>query len=91
MSKGSVTSDRTVRRGLSDAIASYRKPVLIVNGEYDVAFRADERRYLHRLPQARLRLMRGVDHAAPMRRVAEFCTIVDEFAQQVFAPEHAAP
>jgi pimeloyl-ACP methyl ester carboxylesterase len=76
---------------LSDAIASYREPVLIVNGEYDVAFRTDERRYLHRLPQARLRLMHGVDHAAPMRRVAEFCTIVDEFAQQVFAPEHAAP
>ena len=75
----------------SDGIATYRKPVLIVNGEYDVAFRADERRYLHRLPQARLRLMHGVDHAAPMRRVADFCSIVDEFATQVFALEHAAP
>jgi pimeloyl-ACP methyl ester carboxylesterase len=75
----------------SDGIATYRKPVLIVNGEYDVAFRSDERRYLHRLPQARLRLMPGVDHAAPMRRVAEFCTIVDVFARQVFAPEYAAP
>jgi pimeloyl-ACP methyl ester carboxylesterase len=76
---------------LSDGIATYRKPVLIVNGEYDVAFRADERRYLHRLPQARLRLMHGLDHAAPMRRVAEFSRIVDEFATQVFALEHAAP
>jgi pimeloyl-ACP methyl ester carboxylesterase len=74
----------------SDGIATYRKPVLIVNGEFDIAFRADERRYLHRMPQARLRLMRGLDHAAPMRRVAEFCTIVDEFAAQVFAREHAA-
>jgi pimeloyl-ACP methyl ester carboxylesterase len=76
---------------LSDTVASYRKPVLIVNGEFDVAFRTDERRYLHRLPQARLRIMHGVDHAAPMRKVAEFCTIIDEFARQVFAPEHAAP
>ena len=58
---------RSVTRS-SDGIATYRKPVLIVNGEFDVAFRADERRYLHRLPQARLRIMRGLDHAAPMRR-----------------------
>lgn len=78
---------RSVTRA-SDGIATYRKPVLIVNGEYDVAFRSDERRYLHRLPQARLRIMRGVDHAAPMRRIAEFTSIVAEFAGKVFA---AAP
>jgi pimeloyl-ACP methyl ester carboxylesterase len=75
----------------SDGIATYRKPVLIVNGEFDLAFRADERRYLHRLPQARLRIMRGLDHAAPMRRVGEFTAVVDEFAQQVFEREHASP
>jgi pimeloyl-ACP methyl ester carboxylesterase len=74
---------RSVTRG-SDGIATYRKPVLVVNGEFDVAFRADERRFLHRLPQARLRIMRGLDHAAPMRRVGEFTEIVDEFAAQVF-------
>jgi pimeloyl-ACP methyl ester carboxylesterase len=75
----------------SDGIATYRKPVLFVNGEFDIAFRADERRYLHRLPQARLRIMRGVDHAAPMRRAGEFTAIVDEFATRVFQLEHAAP
>jgi pimeloyl-ACP methyl ester carboxylesterase len=81
---------RSVNRS-SDGIAHYRKPVLIVNGEFDLAFRADERRFLHRLPQARLRIMRGLDHAAPMRRAGEFSSIVDEFAAQAFEKAHAAP
>jgi pimeloyl-ACP methyl ester carboxylesterase len=78
-------TNEIARRALrpSDGIATYRKPVLFVNGEFDVAFRADERRYLHRLPQARLRIMRGLDHAAPMRRPDEFVSIVDEFAKKV--------
>jgi pimeloyl-ACP methyl ester carboxylesterase len=66
-------------------IATYRKPVLIVNGEYDFAFRSDERRYLHRLPQARLRILKGTDHTGPLRRVQEFTEIVDGFAKKVFA------
>lgn len=65
-------------------IATYRKPVLIVNGEYDFVFRVDERRFMHRLPQARLRIMRGADHTGPLRRSGEFTAIVEEFAQQVF-------
>ncbi|MBV8656154.1 MAG: alpha/beta hydrolase [Candidatus Eremiobacteraeota bacterium] len=65
-------------------IATYRKPVLIVNGEYDFAFRSDERRYLHRLPQARLRLLRGADHVGPLLRAEEFAVIIVEFAQKVF-------
>ena len=68
----------------SDKIAGYRKPVLIVNGEYDLVFRMDERRFLRRLPQARLRILRGVEHTAPMRRVEEFTSIVRSFAQRVF-------
>ena len=67
-----------------DAIASYPKPVLIVNGEYDFAFRSDERRFLHRLPQARLRIIHGVDHTGPLRRVEEFTSIVDDFGKKVF-------
>lgn len=67
-----------------DEISAYRKPVLVVNGEYDIAFRMDERRFLHRLPQARLRIIRGTDHTAPLRRIGEFAGIVDEFALKVF-------
>jgi len=73
-----------------DAIAGYRRPVLFVNGEYDFVFRSDERRFLHRLPQARLKIMHGVDHTGPLRRVGEFTSIVGEFAQNVFT-EKVAP
>jgi pimeloyl-ACP methyl ester carboxylesterase len=77
---------RSKRRAI-DEIASYTKPVLIVNGEYDLSFRLDERRFLHRLPQARLRIVRGTGHNAPLYRVEEFTSIVEEFAGRVFAPE----
>lgn len=72
------------RRTLEE-IASYRAPVLIVNGQYDLVFRLDEKRFLHRLPQARLRVMRATDHTGPLRRAPEFAAIVGEFAQKVFA------
>jgi pimeloyl-ACP methyl ester carboxylesterase len=70
---------------ISDKLAGYRKPVLFVNGEFDLIFRIDERRFLSHVPQARLRILRGTDHTAPMRRVEEFTTIVREFAGKVFA------
>lgn len=70
--------------GAMDAISSYRNPVMIVNGEYDLIFRLDERRFLHRLPQARLRIMRGLEHTAPLRRPLEFTSIVEGFAEKVF-------
>lgn len=72
-------------------IESYRKPVLIVNGEYDLLFRLDEKRFLHRLPQARLRILRGTEHTAPLRRAREFAAIVDEFAGKVFAANSPTP
>jgi pimeloyl-ACP methyl ester carboxylesterase len=72
------------RRAL-DEIASYREPVLIVNGQYDVVFRLDEKRFLHRLPQARLRVILATDHTGPLRRPGQFASIVGEFAQKVFA------
>lgn len=71
-------------RGALAEIASYRKPVLIVNGQYDFAFRADEKEFLRRLPQARLRIMRGVDHTGPLRHSREFASIVEQFARTIF-------
>jgi pimeloyl-ACP methyl ester carboxylesterase len=69
----------------SEKLLYYRRPVLFVNGEYDVIFRMDERRFLARLPQARLRIMRHVDHTAPIRHSEEFADIMREFADRVFA------
>ena len=81
----SRTSELARRQArFSDMLAAYPNPVLFVNGEYDVVFRLDERRFLQRVPQSRLRLLRGVAHTAPMRRDTEFAAIVDEFAGKVF-------
>jgi pimeloyl-ACP methyl ester carboxylesterase len=74
------------KRNALDELASYSKPVVIVNGEYDFVFRLDERRFLHRLPQARLRIIRGTAHTAPLHCVEEFTSIVEAFAERVFAP-----
>jgi pimeloyl-ACP methyl ester carboxylesterase len=82
-----ISRTNRVSRGVDfiRTISSYRKPVLFINGEYDFIFRLDERRYLQALPQARLRVIRGVDHSAPMRNAKEFTTCVGDFAQHVFA------
>jgi pimeloyl-ACP methyl ester carboxylesterase len=68
----------------SRKIGRYRKPVLFVNGEYDFIFRIDERRFLACVPQARLKIMRQVEHGAPMRRSLEFTAIVRAFAESIF-------
>ncbi len=68
----------------SGKLAKYREPVLFVNGEFDFIFRMDERRFLHRIPQARLRILPHVDHTAPIRRLAEFVAIIRTFAARVF-------
>jgi pimeloyl-ACP methyl ester carboxylesterase len=71
-------------RRFSDILARYHKPVLFIQGEYDVLFRMDERRFLSAVPQARLRVIRHVDHTAPIRKVKEFSDIVADFAERVF-------
>ena len=68
----------------SEKLTRYRHPVLFVNGEFDLVFRLDERRFLKRLPQARLRVLRGADHTGPLRRVEEFTSTVRLFAHKIF-------
>ncbi len=69
----------------SERLAAYRKPVLFVQGEYDVLFRSDEKRFLSLLPQARLRIIRHSDHTAPLRKVKEFSDIIADFAERIFS------
>ena len=79
------SSDMARKVRFSQRLGRYRKPVLILNGEFDLIFRIDERRFLRRVPQARLRIVPSVDHTLPMRRVAEFTAIVKDFADHVFS------
>jgi pimeloyl-ACP methyl ester carboxylesterase len=69
----------------SKRLQRYRKPVLIVNGEWDVLFRPDERKYAD-AANARVVIMRNTDHVAPLRRPAQFAAIVRGFASEVLGP-----
>jgi pimeloyl-ACP methyl ester carboxylesterase len=67
----------------SDLLARYDKPVLLVNGKWDLLFRRDERRYA-RAANARLVVMPRTDHVAPLREPAAFCALVRGFAREAF-------
>ena len=67
----------------SDLLKRYRKPVLLVNGRWDVLFRRDERTYAD-AANARLVIMPHSDHVAPLRQPERFCAIVRQFAREVF-------
>jgi pimeloyl-ACP methyl ester carboxylesterase len=67
----------------SKRLERYGKPVLIVNGEWDVLFRPDERKYAQ-AASARVVIMRNADHVAPLRRPQEFSAIVRKFAADAF-------
>jgi pimeloyl-ACP methyl ester carboxylesterase len=67
----------------SKRLQRYGKPVLIVNGEWDLLFRPDERKYAQ-AADARVVIMRNMDHVAPLRRPNEFAKIVRKFATEAF-------
>lgn len=67
----------------SEKLAGYGKPVLIVNGEWDLLFRPDEALYAA-ATGGQLAIMERSDHVAPLRRPAEFTGHVRRFAQAVF-------
>lgn len=67
----------------SDLLQRYDKPVLFVNGKWDVLFRRDERTYVH-ATGARLVVMPHTDHVAPLREPREFSAIVRGFARDLF-------
>jgi len=70
----------------SNELARYGKPVLIVNGEWDVLFRPDERKFAD-AANASVVIMRRTDHVAPLRRPSEFSSIVRDFAGRVFGSD----
>lgn len=67
----------------SDRLRDYGKPVLLVNGKWDLLFRFDERTYL-RSARGRLVVIPGTDHVAPLREPLRFTEIVRAFARELF-------
>lgn len=79
-------ASRTITGGIeySALLEGYKKPVLLVNGKWDLLFRRDEAKFARRAG-APITVMRRSDHVAPLRRPAEFAAIVRSFAYRVFA------
>jgi pimeloyl-ACP methyl ester carboxylesterase len=70
-------------RRYSDLLEHYDKPVLLVNGRWDVLFRRDEMTYVN-AARAQLVIMPRCDHVAPLREPQRFAAIVGDFARSVF-------
>jgi len=69
-----------------ELLRAYAKPVLIVNGRWDLLFRRDEAAYA-RAARARVAVIPGADHVAPLRAPDTFCELVATFARKVFSQE----
>ncbi len=67
----------------SSTLRAYRKPVLIANGRWDLAFRRDERAYAS-AARAEVTILPGA-HVAPLLHPALFCSIVRALARAAFA------
>ncbi len=67
----------------SDLLKKYPKPVMLVNGKWDVLFRQDEKVYAESAG-ARLVVMPRTDHVAPLREPQRFSAIVRDFARTIF-------
>ncbi len=74
----------------SQLLERYDKPVLVVNGEWDLLFRRDEREFV-RAARARLAVMRNSDHVAPLRDPKAFAALVRRFARSVFGSAGTTP
>lgn len=70
----------------SELLERYPKPVMLVNGQWDLLFRRDERAYA-RAADARLVVIPHSDHVAPLRNPYEFAGIVREFARSIFGTQ----
>lgn len=68
----------------SDRLRDYEKPVLLVNGRWDLLFRQDERRFAQAIG-GRAVVMPASDHVVPLREATRFSQIVRGFAREVFA------
>jgi pimeloyl-ACP methyl ester carboxylesterase len=66
----------------SSRLSAYDRPVLIVNGQWDLLFRPDETRFA-RSARARTVIMPGATHVVPLSSPAEFIRIVRSFAREV--------
>ncbi|MBV9736660.1 MAG: alpha/beta hydrolase [Candidatus Eremiobacteraeota bacterium] len=61
-------------------LASYEKPICVVNGEWDILFRMRPAEFAPRERDLMATIARG-DHVFPLRRPKQFCDIVAKFSR----------
>lgn len=84
---GQVRELAHTRRRFSDTLSRYPGRVRFVNGQYDVVFRLDEKRFLRLCRGSDRRVIPHIDHTAPFRKGTEFTREIYAFAREVFANE----
>jgi pimeloyl-ACP methyl ester carboxylesterase len=83
---GVFEASRKIAAGVaySARLRAYDRPVLIVNGQWDLLFRPDEARFA-RNARARTVIMPGATHVGPLSSPAKFIAIVRSFAREVLS------
>jgi pimeloyl-ACP methyl ester carboxylesterase len=65
-------------------LARIHVPVMIVQGEHDEFIKREHAEYLaQNIPNARLRILPGVSHFAPLQRPAEFNAVILSFVEHL--------
>ena len=81
----------TEPRFTCELLARSRAPTLVVHGEHTEAFWAAlSRRTAECIPDARLAIIKGVKHDAPMRKPLELAEMILQFAERNAKPRHLA-
>ncbi len=80
---GAVAVRSLVGKRFVPVLEVYRGPVLIVNGEYDVMFRAGERRFLKATSDGRRTIIRGATHLTNLDRPDAFALAVRAFVRRL--------
>ena len=80
---GAVAVRSLVGKRFVPVLEVYRGPVLIVNGEYDVMFRAGERRFLKATLDGRRTIIRGATHLTNLDRPDALALAVRAFVRRL--------
>lgn len=76
---GAIAVTALVGRRYAPVLGAYPGPTLILNGEFDVLFRAGERRFLGAARDGRRRVIRGATHLTNLDRPDAFAAAVRAF------------
>jgi len=75
--------DEIVGVDFLEELKSYKKPLLIINGENDIAFRRDQELYSETIENSELVIIEGVGHVTNLEAPEEFNSYLSRFADSL--------